>query len=454
MIRLIGEVMLEKRTFSHHMTRSFANMEGTHLSETFVQYLFYFAASGAVAMKLLKLMKQTKIDSKWLNKFQWQYFICYFSFMNGLTFQGPYVYQRYIDSGLEPQQISVVMSTFNIVSAIWGFCVGYATELLGHKQLIIISAMFLSLHATFRYIGGFWYFVAASALMGISTASNKVVFEDWLMSQLRQPDAPKLAQATIQENTALIRLLITLVMTPVSSSVTKQFGSGSAFCISALMFFTSALIIAVFMNENRGAEVKVRKSGYLGALRSIFDRFRSSNVLRLMLLLDFAYNVFYLLYSPRWLAIHQIEKKERLPLSQMSSTSSVALMNGAQLFGIMLQYVSPQVSVIVEMFMYLLSILGIIIGYSNKNIVYLCYVFAAICDGGLGTSLRMLRGSIYPDDVRGYILGFIRIPTSLTVSFVLFLAKAADAYKLIMICAGFLAFGAILAFALVSTRRK
>jgi MFS family permease len=163
--------------------------------------------------------------------------------MAGLTFQGPYVYQRYLDSGIEPAKISLIMSTFNIVSSFWGFLVGHAADRLGHKKLIIVSACLLSFHGTLRYIGGFSFFVLASAVMGISTASNKVVFEDWLMTELQSPDAPELSLVTVQENSALIRLLLTLALTPISAKLTREFGSNSAFAVSSLMFFTSAFII-------------------------------------------------------------------------------------------------------------------------------------------------------------------------------------------------------------------
>jgi MFS family permease len=137
-----------------------------------------------------------------------------------------------------------------------------------------------------------------------------------------------------------------------------------------------------------------------------------------MLLIDVCYNVFYLLYSPRWLSLHQLDKKEKLPLSQMSSTVSVALMNGAQIFGAILQVVAPKPAaasrkVLFAGFLAYASALGVmLLVFQNKNFVYAAYVFAAVCDGGLEPVLRMSRSSIYPRDLRGYILGLLRVPNS------------------------------------------
>ena len=56
--------------------------------------------------------------------------------------QGPYAYPRYLESGMQPEQINIIMSTFNIVSSIWGLFVGYALDFFGHKRLIIIQQYF------------------------------------------------------------------------------------------------------------------------------------------------------------------------------------------------------------------------------------------------------------------------------------------------------------------------
>ncbi|OHS95093.1 major facilitator superfamily transporter [Tritrichomonas foetus] len=464
------------------------------LSTTFVTVLFIILSGFCVFLKVKKWMKVEKVSSSWLNSFQFRYFLCYYTFMAGLNFQGPYVYKRYLDTGISQDEISVIMSTFNIVSSFWGLVIGYVQEMFGHKRLIILSAMLLSAHATFRFLGGFRNFVISSVLMGVSTASNRVVFEDWLMIMLQNPEAPKLAQATVQENSALIRLFSTLIMTPLSAKLTHHFGSASAFATSSVMFFASAAIMSVYLddpksstesskstnanssssNDNKKAEKvekiasdknenknenktdikKRQKMGYANALKSIYHSVRSSPELSILLLCDFAYNVFTLLYGPRWLAIHQITKKDTLPLSQMSSTNSVALMNGAQILGAVLQLFSTRLSLFYGFFMYVVCISAILIFFSNKNLVYTFYILSAMCDGGLGTIFRMLRSSIYPRDTRGYILGFLRVPTSLTVSLILMLFKGKDVRYFMFLCVVFLSLSTVLSFILYQKEKK
>ena len=415
------------------------------LNHDFVFAVFIFASGLAVVLKIRKWLSVKRESAPWLTRLQLKYFICYYSFMMGLNLQGPYVYQRYLDSGIEPAKISIIMSTFNIVSSLYGFAVGYFTELLGHKRLIIISALLLSVHASLRYIGGFWCFVVASGVMGVATASNRVVFEDWLMSELQAADASDQAQATIQENSALIRLLTTLALTPVSAKITHLFGSSSAFCVSSLLFMGSALVISVMMDEVKMERRK--RLGFVGSFKALKNAIKGSKSLALMLVVDFGYNAFLLLYNPRWLSIHQVDKKEKLPLSQMSSASSVAVMNGAQLFGAVVHYVSAELSLNIGFAVYSLIIGAILFFYNDKNMVFLCFVLASACDGGLNTAMRIVRGGVYPSDVRGYILGLLRVPTSLCVSGVLLALKGYDASMIVTAALVFLVLATVASFA-------
>ena len=414
------------------------------LNHDFVFLVFIFASGLAVILKLQKWISQKRAAAPWLTKLQLKYFICYYTFMSGLNMQGPYVYQRYLDNGLDSGSIGIIMSTFNIVSALWGFAVGYFTELLGHKKLILISALLLSVHASLRYIGGFWSFVAASACMGVATASNRVVFEDWLMAQLQAAEATDQAHATIQENSALIRLLTTLALTPVSARLTSLFGSSSAFCASSLMFMVAAFVISIVMDDTK---IERRKRiGFMGSFVAVKSAIWNSRNLALLLLGDFAYNAFLLLYNPRWLSIHQVDKKEKLPLSQMSSASSVALMNGAQLFGAVLNFLSAKWSLALGFSIYTVAVVGILLFFNDKNMVFLCFIIASVCDGGVNTAMRIVRGSVYPSDVRGYILGLLRVPTSLCVSGLLMALKGHDVRFTIMTALAFLILSTAVSF--------
>ena len=150
------------------------------LNHNLVLFVFLLTTAIGLAGKFYKWCKRDTVSDKLLTKLQIRYFICYFSFMSGFIFQGPYVHQRYHETGMTPDQINNIMSFFNIVSAFWGFFVGAFCELLGHKMLIILSAIMLGSHAVCRVIGGYKLFCLASILLGLSTASNRVVFEDFL----------------------------------------------------------------------------------------------------------------------------------------------------------------------------------------------------------------------------------------------------------------------------------
>jgi MFS family permease len=432
---------------------------GTPLDSQLVLVICCLLSFCAIATKLWKQYRMPKAGSPWLTSLQIRYFACYHSFMVGLTFQGPYVYQRYLDSGIEQPQIAIIMSTFNIVSSLWGFAVGHAAKRLGHKKLIVLSAAFLALHATLRWAGGFFQFVLAAAVMGVSTASNKVVFEDWLLSQLQSPEAPQLALVTVQENSALIRLILTVISTPVSAALTQKFGSGAAFAVSALMFFTSALVNTCYLADLT-ATTKPQKAGYLQSLKAVYDAVKNSRELLIMMLIDIFYNVFYLLYSPRWLSLHQLDKNEKLPLSQMSTTSSVAPVNAAQLIGAILGMAGQRAegaarhAMAVTFILYVAALGAILAVFPEKNWVYIAYICAALCDGALEPVLRLSRGSIYPKEVRGYILGLLRCPNSLIVSGILLHVRSKSVTVLLSVAIGFISCAAVLSVVLARRRSE
>lgn len=427
----------------------------TSLRADFVMAAFAGCTAVGIAFKAVRVWRRRKETAgAKAGKFQLLYFLCNYAYMIGFMFQGPYVYQRYIDCGLAQKQISIVMSTYNIVSSCWGMFVGYLTNVCGHRLMIVVSAVLLGMHAVCRCIGGFGMFVAASVLMGIATASNKVVFEDWLMLAMSSREIPESLHAVIQENSALLKLVLTLLITPVSSMVTERFGSSGAFFVSAIMFFVGAVIIMLFLPNVKKNDVKKKRIGYGQALKMISKSVWQSKELMCLLAGDFFYSVYLLLYTPRWVGIHQVEKKEKLPLSQISSANTMALMIGAQFCGAFINRFSYKFTLFANFVIYVISLYCIILFYDDKNLVFLFYMISSICDGGSGTFLRILKSRIYPKDVRSYILGFLRVPTSLAVSFILIILNDASILTIIKVSSFFLTLTVVMTFLLFVMEKR
>ena len=405
-----------------------------------------------LSAKIYKWFGRKEHSDQALTKLQIKYFICYFSFLAGFIFQGPYVHQRYHETGMTSDQINNIMSCFNIVSAFWGFFVGYFCELLGHKLLIIVSAINLCLHAVCRAVGGYYYFCIASILLGVSTASNKVVFEDWLADQIQELGNPKGAQAIVKENTAIINLVLNIAMTPVSQFISQKTGAKGAFVGAALLFLSSALIIFIMM-PSFSKKTETKRLGYFGAMKGILRSFGTFEF-ALFVVLDFLYQFNGLMYNPRWTAFHKVEKKEVIPLSQISSTCSMSLVNGAILCTMITAHLSTQVGLSLSLFGFLSSASVMYIFYANKNALFLAYIGAATADGSINSLMWTLRSQIYPSELRKHLMGILRVPVSFTVTFVLQFMKGKDDIQILLLCCGTLAALTILSVVLVLYRKK
>lgn len=404
------------------------------LNADLVFYVFITtAAIGAVA-KLYKWRKVSQSHDSFMTRLQIKYFICYFSFLSGFIFQGPYVHHRYHEAGISNPQIDNIMSTFNVVSAIWGFFIGYICELFGHKNLIILSAILLGASAFCRYIGTYTSFLLASLLMGVSTASNRVVFEDWLAVQLEENKAPKESQAIIKENSALINFILNLVLAPVSTQITTKFGSKAAFLGSTILFGTSATII--FLSMPRFTRNVDKNVGLFGAGKEIVKNLKNFEY-AIFLAIDFLSGMLLLLYNPRWTAFLKIDKNDKLPFSQISNTASISSMNGAQIFAAAITFVTSSAGLTGSFFSFSIAVSMMYMMYENKTMLFIAYVCAAMSDGAVNSGMWIHRTEIYPSNIRKHLMGVIRVPQSLIVTLILQLMKGRDTKDILGLVCGF-----------------
>lgn len=373
--------------------------------------------------KLIKWYKVRQIKDNYMIKLQSYYFICYFSFMAGFIFQGPYVHHRYHEVGMSFNQIDNIMSLYNIISAIWGFFIGHVCELIGHKKLIILSALLLSLSSFCRFWGTYYSFLAASVLMGISTASNRVVFEDWLAEQLEKNNAPKESQAIIKENSSLINFCLNVLLGQISTFVTTRLGAKASFLGSTALFFSSSILIFFMMPSfNRNIEKNV---GLLGAIKEFVVSLKQINFLAFFIL-DFLSAISLLLMMPRWTVFHKVDKTDILPFSNILNSSSISSMNGAQIFAALILLLSSQTALFSSFFSYFACVTCMYFFYENKNYVFLSFVLASMADGAVNSGMWVLRTGIYPSNIRKHIMGILRVPESILVSCILTARKGSD----------------------------
>ena len=423
------------------------------LDHQFIEIAFYTTTAIGLSAKFYKWFHISKVQNDNLKNLQIKYFLSYFSFMAGFIFQGPYVHQRYNDANMTPEQINNIMSSFNIISAFWGFFIGYFVELIGHKSLIIISAIMLSIHSFLRYIGGYYFFIAASVLLGLSTASNKVVFEDWLADRIQQENLPNESQSIIKENSALINLILTIIMTPISQFLSNKFGTSSTFFASTILFGFSAFLILILMPKLSNSNKKP-KLGLFGAFSAIFKYIITSPTFTFSILLDFLYTIFGLLYPPRWLSFHKSFKDEKLPLSKISTTNSISLVNGAQIASALLLFTDFDDSLFLGFFSSFLSLLFMYYKYENKNMVFLGYILESTFDGTVNSCMWTARTTFYPGEIRKHLMGILRVPASFTVTFILQKMKGLDPNYILGLCSLIILLCSIFSFILIFLYRK
>jgi hypothetical protein len=253
---------------------------------------------------------------------------------------------------------------------------------------------------------------------------------------------------TVREHFALGRLVMTIAITPISDRLTNLLGCEYSFVASSVMFMMSALMMLIYMDDAPSRP----HSGYWASIARVFRGIWGSWDVLVLVGIDIAYDVFFFLFIPQWTSIHKVGDGDKLPLSQIAATMSVAAMNGAMLASPVSAWLGSRAAQFAAYCAYGGSLALMAFVFPNKNGVYSAFVCGSICSGGLELVMGLLKGETYPADIRAYIMGLLRVPISLVVAGILYVCS--DAERTIQICACILVLCSGLAFVFMKLRSQ
>lgn len=380
------------------------------LNHDLVFCVFVVLSLLVLAIKTYKFCRVKTNNDQRIKLIQRIYSICQVSFVSGFIFQGPYVYQMYQEKSLSSSQINNIMSVYNLTSAICSLFVGFLCEVMGHKGYILISAVILGMSSLCRYYGTYASFATASFLLGFGTASNRVVFEDWLTHQVKSNNISHDSIAAIRENNSFISLIVNTFFTSLSKEVSSSQGIGMVFLYSSLLFGVSFFMVLFLMNNT--SIVSTERMSFLNVFRKISKGARSYSFI-LLLLIDLLYQLVCLLYPVRWTSYHKVSKDETIPLSYISTTVSICSTIGAQIVTSCINKTSVETIITSSFIIYSILLINMKFLFYNKNVVFLIFCLTSIIDGVVSSCISIMRSFAYPDNVRKYLMGYIRVPVSL-----------------------------------------
>lgn len=386
-----------------------------------IERIFWVLATFAIALKFIKWFRIPGNHSREFASLQRRYFVGFYSFQMAFMFSGPFVYARHIDGGMTDVDVANLKIIFNVTSAVIAILAGPILKVLGHQSVIMMSAISGVVCAACRLGSTLLRFQIAMCFMAFVVPMSGVAFEDWLLQELRKvKDCPN-ANFIFAENNALLSLTFAIFMSPVSDTVNKYFGSRGVFIVAIVLLLLSLILIALFFRAS--AEMSPNRSAgftqlFQAVSRSHDPRFRS------LIALDALHGMNEFLLYPALTSFFKSVKD--LPPARLMGSMKIAVLLGTQIVN--MADVGRWVGVSLLFYFCMAAGNSLLMNHTfdNKLGLYGLVGVAGLCDGGTMSLLLGLRKAVYPDDIRGHVLGMCKLMTSLGSSLMLHCTKRFD----------------------------
>lgn len=389
------------------------------ISSQIVNATFWIVAICALIIKLGKWIKISTVSSQDFMKLQIKYFIVFFANQIPIMFTGPFVYQRYVDDGLNLSQIAQIKIVFNLSAAFLSFLAGPVLHAIGHRMVIITSMVCSFICCFLRYYGGVVNFYIGVILLGFSSPMNGVAFSDWFLLEESSIKDCEGSHFIFTENNAVIQLVLSIILTPIADLTHTKFGSEGIFFIAGIMFAIAVIPAAIILKApSKKKEDKKDNVGYAQAIASIKES--KDSRLKPFLIVDCAYSLIPFIFSPN---IVSFFKGCDIPNASLSGSIVLAILIGAQFLGWFDSvYHTSYIITLYFFFDFVLMIL-MVTQYDYKLLLYF-YVFAfSFCDGGLQSLMLSYKKELYPAQYRGHIMGMVKVFSSILSSIILSIVK-------------------------------
>lgn len=359
---------------------------------------------------IIKQIFRKNITNETFTNVQIRYFICFYATHAWIHLQSPYKYQRYLECGLSPVQISYIICIQTITTAVWNLAMPFLLKQFGHAKTLNFCTFLFAISSFCRYYGTFTSFSIASVLSGISIPTQMMTFTDfWMQEEFFLPPECN-AQYVFSENKSLVTLISSLILSPLGAFVYKKWGTEALFgCMPGLLIVGMIPVNFLFhpshQIENKGAKndiIELKK--YINSKKTVL----------LVVLLDALYALGFFLFMQRQSGF-LFTNDHKPVMSYVEGSFSVADLNGAQIMAMISigGRKSPIVYTMTFLFIAAISMITIYTNFDDKVVVYFALLTISLLRSSLMANLNVVRKLFYPNQFRSYFMSFAKLPTSI-----------------------------------------
>ncbi|KAL0490267.1 13 TM domain-containing transmembrane protein [Acrasis kona] len=391
-----------------------------------------------VILVLYNRSKQTiPATSGEFKRFQLIYLVPFFLMTASDWLQGPFVYVLYESYNYGIEDIGLLFTAGFGSSMIFGTFVGSLCDRFGRKNCCLVYVVLYTISCITKHFSNFSVLMLGRLLGGISTSILFSAFESWMISEhfSRGFDSEWLSYTFYLQS---FGNSIVAILSGIAGGLVKSaFGTVTApFDAAVILLIIGGVAIALLWKENYGDSTGEFGANFVNAYNAIKN---DANVLCLGVAQSFfesAMYIFVFMWTPTIAPLFEEELNHGL----IFACFMVAAMIGSSVYNLTSTFYAKEA---ILSYMFLVSALSFVgpIAINNREIIVSSFLLFEGSVGVFWPSISTLKGIYIPEDVRGTVMNYFRLPTNFFVVIILNQVKKLSTPIVYTLCAAFMAVG-------------
>ncbi|CAD2216622.1 Sugar-tranasporters, 12 TM, putative [Angomonas deanei] len=329
------------------------------------------------------------------------YALCYFcDFL-----KGPYNVILYQYHGLSLKQIAFVLTSGNFASLMVGTFAAAASDRLGRRFMCRVYCVLYSISMLSKVSSNYHILIAGRIVGSVGLSLLFTSFESWLVSVHGSLGLPSYMLQNAFADAFFCQSVSAVVAGVVAQSV--------AYVCGVVAPFLVAVPIALFAfyrlgrwSENYG---DVKANPFLSLKRG-FAVIYTSKGLQLLALCETTFEACIGLWVFLWTPTVDSTGRQS-SFGVMFSVYMISTMIG----GLLCRLVSVPTLLVTVHFLFLISVVGAVLLYRYKTVVFVCYCLIEMSVGIFFSTHPTVRSGLVEDATRSSVLSWFRVPINLLV---------------------------------------
>eukprot|EP01126_Amoeba_proteus_P055475 TRINITY_DN6890_c0_g1_i4.p1 TRINITY_DN6890_c0_g1~~TRINITY_DN6890_c0_g1_i4.p1 ORF type:complete len:442 (-),score=45.21 TRINITY_DN6890_c0_g1_i4:159-1484(-) len=347
--------------------------------------------------------------------------------------QSPYSYAVYQAYGYSVGDIAILFITSYISSTIFSLFVNLLIDKYGRRRFGLIYCALHLVSCLVLLSENFWVLLCGRLVSGIAVTILWSTFETWLVSQHIARGFPSEWLSNLISLTNFLNYFLAVLAGLVSSVVVSRFEYNSPFLLSTFVLFVPFFVIYFTWTENFGDSSNSFMKGLYGTLNSI----RNDWTLLLLGIIQTIFEASISFWMFSWTPIlhkhvEEFSESENGLEGLVFASYMTCSMIGSSIFSLLSNHFRAEEIYKFNIFFASLSFFfGAI---QNGFTAFIAFSAFQVCSGIHFPCVGYLWSKYIPDENRGTFTHFFRIPTTLVVIILLYLASIYTWAVLYLIC--------------------